>query len=115
MSKTASGFFGVTWADGTVGAPAFSDGVVIADYSRRRIIIEQAAELRRREFDASGMNFRAIAPDFESVEVSHVVAGSPADVVAFVQEIGSLLSTACEWMVLAWIAFVRDCGKMEPA
>jgi C-terminal processing protease CtpA/Prc len=81
MSKTASGFFGVTWADGTVGAPAFSDGVVIADYSRRRIIIEQAAELRRREFDASGMNFRAIAPDFESVEVSHVVAGSPADVV----------------------------------
>jgi hypothetical protein len=49
------------------------------------------------------------------VEVSHLVAGSPADVVAFVQEIGSLLSTACEWMVLAWIAFVRDCGKMEPA
>jgi hypothetical protein len=44
LSETTGGFFDVTWADGTIGAPAYVASNVIVDYARERIIIEPSRE-----------------------------------------------------------------------
>jgi hypothetical protein len=44
LSETSDGFFGVTWAEGTIGAPSYIDSNVVVDYSRARIIIEPSRD-----------------------------------------------------------------------
>lgn len=43
VSGSGDGFFDVTWADGTLGAPAYMDATVVIDYARSRIIVERAS------------------------------------------------------------------------
>jgi len=73
------GFFGVTWADGTLGAPVLSRTRLILDYPHCEIIMEPVAAMDAPfAFDKSGLSFRAEGPDLATVVVDDVVVGSPA-------------------------------------
>lgn len=43
VAESGGGFFDVTWVEGTIGAPAYVNSVVIVDYARSRIIVEPAS------------------------------------------------------------------------
>jgi hypothetical protein len=78
-SDTGSGFLGVDWADGTVGAPVLSRGTLIVDYPHRQVILLPRGNTAEPfAYDASGLTLTAVAPSFDEVRVEHVVADSPA-------------------------------------
>lgn len=56
LGKEKTGFFGVTFADGTIGAPVLSRTTLILDYARERVIVEPSPDFDRPyEYDMSGL------------------------------------------------------------
>lgn len=73
------GFFGVTWVDGTLGAPVLSRTRLILDYTHHEVILEPVAAMDAPfSIDQSGLSFRADGPDLDTVVIDDVAAGSPA-------------------------------------
>jgi len=79
MPSDARGFFGITWVDGTLGAPVLSRTRLILDYPHQHVIIEPATAMDAPfAIDRSGLAFRAEGPDFATVVVDDVALGSSA-------------------------------------
>jgi hypothetical protein len=75
----ARGFFGVTWVDGTLGAPVLSRTRLILDYAHHEVIIEPVTALDAPfSIDQSGLSIRADGPHLDTVVIDEVAAGSPA-------------------------------------
>jgi PDZ domain/Aspartyl protease len=73
------GFFGISWADGTLGAPVLSRTRLILDYAHQQVMVEPVTALDAPfEFDKSGLSFHADGAHFETVVIDDVAAGSPA-------------------------------------
>lgn len=73
------GFFGLTWVDGTLGAPVLSRTRLILDYAHHEVIIEPASAMDAPfSIDQSGLSFRADGPNLDTVVIDEVAAGSPA-------------------------------------
>lgn len=73
------GFFGVTWVDGTLGAPVLSRTRLILDYAHHEVIIEPVTAMDAPfSIDQSGLSFRADGPDLDIVVIDEVAEGSPA-------------------------------------
>ena len=79
MPSDARGFFGITWVDGTLGAPVLSRTRLILDYPHQHVIIEPATAMDAPfAVDRSGLAFRVEGPDFATVVVDDVAQGSAA-------------------------------------
>ena len=79
VPETDRGFFGVTWVDGTLGAPVMSRTRLILDYPRHEVIIEPVTAMDAPfAIDQSGLSFRADGADLDTVVIAEVVDGSPA-------------------------------------
>jgi hypothetical protein len=73
------GFFGMTWVDGTLGAPVLSRTRLILDYVHQEVIIEPVGAMDAPfAIDQSGLSFRAEGPELDTVVIDEVAAGSPA-------------------------------------
>ncbi len=73
------GFFAVTWADGTLGAPVLRRTRLILDYFRKEIIIEPGPGMNAPfAYDESGVTFRMTGSEFENVVIDAVADGSAA-------------------------------------
>jgi len=71
------GFFGATWADGTLGAPILRRTRLTLDYRHKQMFFEPAEPLEASfAFDASGLSQCAREPDLATVEIDHVADGS---------------------------------------
>jgi hypothetical protein len=72
------GFFGVSWADGTHGAPILRRTRLTLDYAHKQVIMEPVASLETRfPFDASGLRLVATGPELETVTIEGIAAESP--------------------------------------
>lgn len=73
------GFFGVTWVDGTLGAPVLSRTRLMLDYAHQEIIIEPVTAMDAPfDIDQSGLSLRAHGSNLDTVVIDEVAAGSPA-------------------------------------
>ena len=79
---TTSGAF-----DGTIGGAVLRRFKVILDYPHRQMVLEPNAEFAGPfEADTSGLMLKAIGPDFATISVEHVFAGTPAAAAGVKQE-----------------------------
>ena len=73
------GFFGMTWVDGSLGAPVLSRTRLILDYAHHEVIIEPVTAMDAPfSIDQSGLSFRADGRKLDTVVIDDVVVGSPA-------------------------------------
>lgn len=71
------GFFGVSWADGTLGAPILRRTRLILDYAHAHVIMEPVEPMDAPfSYNASGVSLRANGPDLEAVVIDGVAPGS---------------------------------------
>ena len=79
MPADERGFFGLTWVDGTLGAPVLSRTRLFLNYAHNEVIIEPVTAMDAPfSIDQSGLSFRADGPNLDTVVVDEVAPGSPA-------------------------------------
>ncbi|HEV8409633.1 MAG TPA: aspartyl protease family protein [Gemmatimonadaceae bacterium] len=80
LMREHAGFFGVTWADGTIGAAIFERTTAIFDFARQRVILEPGPMFQAPfAFDASGLALSSAPASADSVIVRSVAPGSVAE------------------------------------
>jgi hypothetical protein len=85
MPAEAQGFFGVTWADGALGAPILRRTRVTLDYAHKQVFMEPVCPLDEPfPFDLSGLTLSAVAPALETVTIEAVAPNSAAAMVGIV-------------------------------
>jgi Aspartyl protease/PDZ domain len=79
LPAEARGYFGATWADGTLGAPILRRTRLTLDYAHKQVFMEPVRPLDEPfPFDLSGLTLSAVAPALETVTIEAVAPNSAA-------------------------------------